>query len=90
MIKDCHNKIKNNILKYVTKAEWAAAIISGASGTVLSGSPELAKSSPLIFIGLLIGQIIWASTAAYSKKWPLFWSSMYFVALNIYGIYARV
>lgn len=70
--------------------EWSANVMLWVGGIVLAVSPSLAKSSWEIFALMLLGQLFWAGAAFLIKKWSLFASSIFFVALNLYAIFVRI
>lgn len=70
--------------------EWCANIMLWMGGVVLAVSPTMAKDSWVVFVLLLAGQVFWACSAFLIRKWTLFASSVFFVVLNLYGIFIRI
>lgn len=60
------------------------------SGALIAVSPEMAREAWWLFVTLSIGQVLWGISAILIKNWALLASSIFFTALNIYGIYVRI
>lgn len=73
----------------ILAVEWLGNIVLWASGTILTISPELAKSSAVVFFALFVGQFLWGLSAFLLKKWSLLASSVFFCFLNVYGVFVR-
>jgi hypothetical protein len=76
--------------KTLTKLNWFGTGLIAIGSAIIATQPEIAKTSIVPFVILVIGQIIAMGVAKFQLNWPYFYLSIVFLCIDSYGIFVRL
>ena len=76
--------------KTLTRLNWFGTGLIALGSAIIATHPEVAKTSAVPFLILVIGQIVAMGVAFFHKNWPYFYLSIVFLCLDSYGIFVRL
>ena len=74
---------------WIETTKWIATAFVCVSAAVITIWP-LTALDPHVFVGFLIGHVIWSFFTAIMKEWSLLALNLFFVGLDAFGVIIRL